>query len=152
MKNQYTYCDPFACRPTRKFSETARYLFLSCSENSDGCAYYRSKFVSDGIRYRHRNCFFIEAENYIIPSDAILNRTTCYRVQRICGESNHPLFQTLMSARQRHGFRLLYDIDDILIADDIPLYNCYRPNFVRQKHGLDFFFNGADIVTVPTPQ
>jgi glycosyltransferase involved in cell wall biosynthesis len=47
-----------------------------------------------------------------------------------------------------YHFPFIYEIDDILVLDDIPVYNCYRDIFKEGKDAMPYYMNGADAITV----
>jgi peroxiredoxin len=55
------------------------------------------------------------------------------RMQRQATDSQVAFVNELQKVKKEHGFRLIYEIDDIALRDDIPLYNRCRDAFTDQK-------------------
>lgn len=72
------------------------------------------------------------------------------RVQRQVTPQQLTFFKHIRSLADKHSFRIIYEIDDIFILDDIPKYNMYRVAYDNpdvQKSGREII-SMADEVTV----
>ena len=124
------------------------YLFASTHIDVGGCSYYRVLFISQLISQKYVNTSFCDARlrfNYT----QLFPMLSSFRLQRACGVRDIPWFQNvLLQAKQRFGFPVVYEIDDILVRDDIPEYNCYRDIFREGAQAIPVYMAGADAVTV----
>ena len=125
-----------------------QYFLASTHIDVGGCSYYRILFISQLLSQRYVNTSFCDARllfNYthLFPS------LSSFRLQRACGIKDLPWFQKiLLPAKRKFGFPVVYEIDDILVRDDIPEYNCYRDIFREGAQAIPVFMNGADAITV----
>jgi glycosyltransferase involved in cell wall biosynthesis len=55
------------------------------------------------------------------------------RIQRQATEHQLRFIQFLKQISQEHKFRLIYEIDDLVFAEDIPEYNKFKPAFTDPK-------------------
>jgi O-antigen biosynthesis protein len=61
------------------------------------------------------------------------SNTSAIRIQRQATESQLKFVQYLKGLSEKMGFRLIYEIDDIIFHEDIPHYNKFRSAFVDPK-------------------
>ena len=61
------------------------------------------------------------------------SNTKAIRIQRQATESQLKFVQYLKGISEKMGFRLIYEIDDIIFHEDIPHYNKFRSAFVDPK-------------------
>ena len=124
------------------------YLFASTHIDVGGCSYYRILFISQLLSQKYQNTSFCDARvlfNYM----AILPMLTSFRLQRACGIRDLKWFrETLLPAKQHFGFPVIYEIDDILVREDIPEYNCYRDIFRDGAKAIPVYMEGSDVITV----
>ena len=61
------------------------------------------------------------------------NDTKTVRVQRQATETQHRFIKLLREFSSRLGFKIVYEIDDIVFSEDIPDYNKFKTAFVDPK-------------------
>ena len=124
------------------------YLFGSTHIDVGGCSYYRILFISQLLSQIYDQALFCDVRlrlNY----GAMFPFLSSYRLQRACSLRDLKWFRdVILSARKQYGFPVIYEIDDILVRDDIPLYNCYRDIFKEGADAIPAFMNDSDVVTV----
>lgn len=59
--------------------------------------------------------------------------TKCIRMQRQATPTQNAFIKELVKAKPSLGYRLVYEVDDIVFKDDIPEYNRCKEAFVDQK-------------------
>ena len=124
------------------------HLFASTHIDVGGCSYYRVLFISQLISQKYVNTSFCDAR-LLFHYTHVFPMLASFRLQRACGLRDIPWFRnTILPAKQRFGFPVVYEIDDILIRDDIPEYNCYRDIFREGAQAIPVFMDGADAITV----
>jgi len=74
------------------------------------------------------------------------------RIQRFASNEQYVFYKNLRKVTEKHGVRLMYELDDIPFYDDIPLYNRNRNGFAspKIKSNIIEMMNIADEVTVST--
>ena len=124
------------------------HLFASTHIDVGGCSYYRILFISQLISQKYINTSFCDAR-LLFNYTRVFPQLASFRLQRACGLRDIPWFKdTILPAKQRFGFPVVYEIDDILVRDDIPEYNCYRDIFRQGAEAIPVFMEGSDAVTV----
>ena len=72
-----------------------------------------------------------------------------FRLQRACAIRDLKWFRdVLLPAKNKYRFPAVYEIDDILVHEDIPVYNCYRDIFREGKDAIPVYMGGCDAITV----
>ena len=124
------------------------YLFASTHIDVGGCSYYRILFISQLISQKYINTSFCDAR-LVFKYDHIFPMLSSFRLQRACGVRDIPWFrEIILPAKRKFGFPIVYEIDDILVRDDIPEYNCYRDIFRQGADAIPVYMEGSDAVTV----
>ena len=138
--------------PPELVNPQKRYIFASTHIDVGGCSYYRILFVSQLLSQIYPNITFCDAR-LLFNSNHLFPQLSSFRLQRACGLRDVPWFEkTLLAAKRAYGFPVVYEIDDILVRDDIPEYNLYRDIFREGAQALPHYMNGSDAVTVTCPQ
>ncbi len=124
------------------------YIFGSTHIDSGGCSYYRILFISQLLSQIHERAVFCDTRLLFAYRDVFPN-LSCFRLQRACSVGDLAWFRGLiLPAKQKYRFPVIYEIDDILVRDDIPVYNCYRDIFKEGRDALPVYMDGSDAVTV----
>lgn len=146
---QYSFVNPqlqINTTPQKKSLNDGRlHLFLSTNDG-ELCGYWRSRFISLALeaKYTHK-CSFADGK-LLISDPNLLLQADSYRIGRFCQE---PECRWIKYFKQttRGNVKLLYDIDDILIADDIPEYNLFKECFRNTEKYLHFAMSESNIIT-----
>ncbi len=124
------------------------HIFASTHIDVGGCSYYRILFISQLLSQIYDQALFNDARLLFINRD-LFPLLTSFRLQRACSAKNHQWFRNiLLPAKNKYHFPVIYEIDDILVQEDIPVYNCYRHIFKEGMDAIPLFMTGSDAVTV----
>ncbi len=138
-------------RPSRLQSDQ-RVFFGSTHIDNGGCSYYRILFISQLLSQIYDHVFCCDARLRFTAAE-LFPLLSSYRLQRACSLRDLPWFHdVILTAKRRHGFSVIYEIDDVLVRDDIPLYNCYRDIFQEGAEAIPAYMNGSDVITVTCDQ
>ena len=108
--------------PLMKSSQT--YVFGSTHIDVGGCSYYRILFISQLLSQIYDHALFNDAR-LLFNNESLFPFLSSFRLQRACSVSNLKWFrEVLLPAKRKYGFPVIYEIDDILVQEDIPVYNC----------------------------
>ena len=129
-------------------SEDRSYIFGSTHIDVGGCSYYPILFISQLLAQAHNNLIFCDTR-LLFLNRAIIPSLASFRLQRACALRDLKWFrEVILPAKEKHHFPVTYEIDDILVYEDIPVYNCYRDIFREGKEAIPLFIDGSDAVTV----
>lgn len=124
-----------------------------------GCGWYRMGFPNMALQTMMGGEFHFmstDTQNLILDSGFYLhNKVTVVRVQRWFGQDKLKVMKEFLKPlSQKIGFWLIYEIDDVLIYDQIPKYNIAREAFNPQRIGDSpkQIMELCDFITVTTPQ
>lgn len=110
-------------------------------------AYYRVRFVNQLLEQSLGN--LASTNTTILPERNQLFRLDSLRLQRVTNQRNIPWAErVLVPARKEFPFRLIYDIDDVLIPEDMPDYNIYRDITPEIQSTIKYFMDMCDLITV----
>lgn len=124
------------------------FYFASTHIDHGGCSYYRILFISQLLSQLDGQSSFMDSR-ILFSHQALFPLLTSFRLQRSCSVRDLRWFrELLLPAKRRFGFPLIYEIDDILVRDDIPVYNCYRDIFREGAESIPIYMDGSDAVTV----
>jgi len=96
-----------------------------------GCGYWRMiwpEYLINGY-----NKGIISGMTQMILDLRFYGSLKAVRMQRQATDSQVAFVEELQKVKKQMGFRLIYEIDDIALRDDIPLYNRCRDAFTDQK-------------------
>ena len=96
-----------------------------------GCGYWRMiwpEYLINGY-----NKGIISGMTQMILDMRFYSSLKAVRMQRQATDSQVAFIEELQKVKKQMGFRLIYEIDDIALRDDIPLYNRCRDAFTDQK-------------------
>ena len=142
----YSFVNPgLRVKPQEGYSENISDMLSAGFCDYTGCGHYRIIFPFQAISQRFRQMRLDAHFGFRLPDPG----TRCYWLQRWFGRELREFFrQTALPHFRRYGIRYVYDIDDVLIMEDMPEYNCLRQFFRDTADFLPFFLENADRVTV----
>ena len=124
------------------------YYFASTHIDHGGCSYYRILFISQLLSQQYNNVAFCDSR-LLFSYREIVPILSSFRLQRACSVKDLTWFrEVILPMKRRFGFPMIYEIDDILVRDDIPVYNCYRDIFKEGADSIPVYMEGSDAVTV----
>ena len=134
-------------RPTRLKADQT-YLFGSTHIDNGGCSYYRILFISQLLSQIYDQALFCDSRIRFNCKE-LFPLLKSFRLQRACAIRDLPWFHdVILTAKKQYGFPVIYETDDILVQDDIPIHNCYRDIFREGAEAIPVYMNGSDVVTV----
>ena len=92
-----------------------------------GCSFYRLKMQE--IIMNYHNKANISSLNRMITDERFFNGIDVIRIQRQVTPDQLKYFKWLKSIQPKYKFRIIYEIDDIPIIEDIPTYNIARKEY-----------------------
>ena len=124
------------------------FLFGSTHVDVGGCSYYRILFISQLLSQIYDHALFCDVR-LLFNFKELFSFLSSFRLQRACSIRDLKWFrEVILAAKKQYGFPVIYEIDDVLVRDDIPVYNCYRDIFKEGAESIPFFMNESDVVTV----
>lgn len=124
------------------------YTFGSTHIDVGGCSYYRILFISQLLSQINDNAAFCDSRILFLAKE-LFPHLASFRLQRACTSRDLRWFRDiLLPAKRQYRFPLVYEIDDILVREDIPEYNCYRDIFKEGKDAIPVYMDNSDAVTV----
>jgi hypothetical protein len=126
--------------------DTNRYInFLA---GRDGCAQYRREFVSNHINMTGHGD--VVSLTKMISEKGFYHNVRSITLQRQAAPHQKQFIQYLKSIQPEFGFKLIYEVDDVVFREEIPDYNASKFGFdtdeIRQNC-VDMI-NMVDEVTV----
>ena len=120
--------------------------------DNTGCGFYRLRVPSWAIMDQNRNnkVHNIFNECFIIPRDSYaFQAISSFRIQRWLDYSAKEYFDIIKTYRDKVGFKLIYDTDDLLKNGSIPKYNSF-PMKKEIEDASTYYMNNCDYVTTST--
>ncbi len=117
-----------------------------------GCGHYRMKFPAMAAQTMRKDIRIVESTK-MIPLPEFYRDIRMVRVQRqVSSMQCKFLMEFLKPLSMQYGFWLVYEIDDVIGPDDIPMYNMGRQayQFPDVDKNIRMMLNCVDFVTVTT--
>lgn len=116
------------------------------------CGYYRMMFPDMALRSNTRmNYASMRFDGPTTALTNIANDKCIFKAQRFFSEQHVKYFQGYLDQlRMRVDAKIIYDIDDILIAEDMPHYNPSTAEHKETGPNLKIMMNISNAVTVST--
>lgn len=96
-----------------------------------GCGHWRMIWP-EHILNSHQK-YVIHGTTMMILDERYYQHCTAVRVQRQATPQQYEFIRFLKSIQSKYGFRIIYDIDDIVFHEDIPEYNKFKSAFIDPK-------------------
>jgi len=118
------------------------YNILLYPADSSGCGHYRMKFPAWAMQTVFRDIRFIDSMK-LIGDKNFYRDIRVVRLQRQVADAQAEFFlKFLKPLCDSMGVWTMYEIDDVVVYDDLPAYNCARDAFNNKT----FFKNVGDIL------
>lgn len=120
--------------------------------DNTGCGFYRMRVPSWTIMENNRKSKVkhLINEAFIIPRDpSAFQALSSFRIQRWTSFKAKEYFDALCLFRDKVGFKLIYDTDDVLQKKELPAYNSY-PVSDEVDASSKYYMERADYVTTTT--
>lgn len=116
-----------------------------------GCSLYRMKMPEYLLNYNGKAN--IQTLNKMITQPEFFTDVDVIRLQRQVTPAQLKYIEYLKSIQPKNKFRIIYEIDDIPYADDIPLYNIARPQYDKPEvvESINKILQLIDEMTVTCP-
>lgn len=96
-----------------------------------GCGHWRMIWP-EHLLNAHQKAV-IHSTTMMALDERYYGNTKTVRIQRQATETQHKFVGLLKEFASRNGFKIVYEIDDIVFSEDIPEYNKFKPAFVDPK-------------------
>jgi O-antigen biosynthesis protein len=113
-----------------------------------GCGFWRMIWP-EHVLDAHQKAV-VHGSTCMVLDERFYQNIKSVRVQRQATEHQLKFVQFLRKISEKHGFRLIYEIDDIVFHEDIPDYNKFKAAFVDPKirYCAQEIMNTCDEITV----
>ena len=121
---------------------------LQYAADTSGCGFWRLLWPEHILNANQKA--MITTTTVMNPSEHFYAPLKAVRVQRQATGSQLEFMQYLAQLRQKHGFRIIYEIDDVVFHEDIPDYNKFKFAFESEeiRKNIITMMNMCDEVTV----
>lgn len=115
-----------------------------------GCGHWRMIWPASTLMLQDKA--FVEQKNRLVNIPDYYTGINVIRVQRQANPDIVHHYQKLAEAKQKYGYRMIYESDDIIFKEDLPEYNRAGEHFNEKttKAALDII-DCCDEITVSTP-
>ena len=96
-----------------------------------GCGFWRLFWPADQLNSRIESVVMNSCQ--MIHDEMFFSTLKTVRIQRQATENQYRYVTYLERMREKYGFNLAYEIDDIMYYSDIPEYNKFKPGFSDPK-------------------
>ena len=96
-----------------------------------GCGHWRMIWPENVINSHQKAV--IHGTTMMVLDERYYQNTLCVRLQRQATDQQLRFVRLLREFSGRQGFRIVYEIDDIVFHEDIPEYNKFKPAFTDPK-------------------
>jgi hypothetical protein len=113
-----------------------------------GCGLYRLGWVSHLLNFQGKA--MITDTNVMILDERWYSGLKVVRLQRQATTPQKEFVKFLKEVQKKHGFRLIYEVDDVVFREDIPDYNKFKSAFTSDeiRNNVVDIINMCDEVTV----
>jgi len=121
---------------------------LQYAADASGCGFWRL-FWPEHILNANQKAM-VTTTTVMNPSEQFYAPLKAIRVQRQATKAQLDFMQYLTQLRQKYGFRIIYEIDDVVFHEDIPDYNKFKFAFESEeiRNNIITMINMCDEVTV----
>lgn len=120
-----------------------------------GCGYYRMLFPKMAIQTgsMSKEICFVESTKFIVDQSFFQNIRMVRLQRQVTSEQAAYFTRFLKPVADAFGFWLVYEIDDVVLHDDMPDYNQSKKSYpVEFGQNINKMLNDADFVTVTTQE
>lgn len=113
-----------------------------------GCGLYRLGWVSHLLNYQGKA--MVTDTNVMILDPRYYQNVSAVRLQRQASTPQKEFVKFLNSIKSQYGFRIVYEVDDVVFREDIPDYNKFKSAFTTDeiRNNVVDIINMCDEVTV----
>ena len=124
----------YETKPQRKDlvqAETQLPKSVNFLADHSGCGFWRLFWPADQLNSRLESVVMSSCQ--MIHDEMFFSTLKTVRIQRQATENQYRYVTYLEKMRDKFGFNLAYEIDDIMYYKDIPEYNKFKPGFSDPK-------------------
>lgn len=127
-------------------------ILINMQMDHYACGYYRMQFPDMALRNNSKMTYgSMRFDGPTTALSKVANEQCIFKAQRFYSEQHVKYFQAyLEQLKLRQGCKILYDIDDILVAEDMPKHNPSTKEHKGTGPNLKIMMNVANIVSVST--
>lgn len=112
-------------------SETSLPRVIQFGADLSGCGLYRLGWVSHLMNYQGKA--MITDTNVMVLDPRWYVNVKAIRLQRQATTHQKEFVKFLLDVKKQVGFKLIYEIDDVVFREDIPDYNKFKSAFVSDE-------------------
>ena len=102
--------------------------YLNYLGDLTGCGHWRMLWPEQLINIRGNGCS--SSLTSMVFDPRWYQGLKCIKIQRQASKAQRDFVQFLKSIQKEHGFKLIYEVDDVVFEEDIPDYNKFKSAFV----------------------
>jgi len=131
-------------------SDREETTIVTHSADKSGCAHYR--LIWPNIVLNSIKDYVINDCKRVVLHEDFYKNTDVIRIQRQVSNNQYEVFKFLRKVSDKYNIRLIYEIDDIPLYEDIPLYNRNRSSYANPDYRKNIInmMNMSDEVSVTT--
>ena len=126
--------NPFYKPPIKQKVETPKKKgnnYLNYVADRGGCGHWRILFAEQLINLAGLGTSM--SSHKMVYDPEWYNDVSAIKVQRQVSPNQLKFLQFLKSIQKDKGFKLIYELDDVVFHEDIPLYNGFRESFANEQ-------------------
>jgi len=140
-----------AVKKTREPRENSMPRYINYLADLSGCGHWRILWPEQVINATGRGVS--HSITAMVADPRFYKNVKAVKLQRQASSSQKKFVEYLKKVQQEHGFKIIYEVDDVVFKEDIPDYNKFKYAFdndeIRQNC-IDII-NMCDEVTVTCP-
>ena len=119
--------------------------------DTSSCALYRMGWPQQFLNFTDKARVF--NSSLMVGEQSFYTPISVVRIQRQAKTEQKNFVKFLCQLREKYGFKLHYEIDDIVFGEDIPEYNVNRGEFLKPeiRQNIEDMMNWCDEITVTCP-
>ena len=159
--NPSPFASPFAARPIQSTQPTAKKIqeprenslprYVNYLADLSGCGHWRILWPEQVINATGKGVS--HSITSMVTDPRFYKNVKAVKIQRQASSSQRKFVEFLKQVQQEHGFKLIYEVDDVVFREDIPDYNKFKYAFDNSeiRDNCSAIINMCDEVTVTCP-
>ena len=119
---------------SNKISKDPSFRAISYISDHGGCGHYRMIWPVEMVN-TYTDDILIDSFNTLIPLPAFYQGVNSVRFQRVVNEDSFNFIKIFKQMQDKFNpiFNIIYEVDDVILGEDIPLYNKSRDFFSERR-------------------